>query len=104
MIEFFGGRSFETENLATLGIEAGHDVLDGAVFTGRVHGLEDDEERVNILSVKLVLKIGEAGDAGLERGAGVGAGKAGVEVRREVPGKRDLFAGLDAEAFDDFGV
>jgi hypothetical protein len=37
MFQFFGARLFETENLAALRIDPGHDVPDGAVLAGGVH-------------------------------------------------------------------
>src|SRR5262249_39069132 len=44
---------------APLRIDAGEDFLDRAVLTAAVHRLEDDEERVAGLGVKLVLKLPE---------------------------------------------
>ena len=40
MFQLFSTRLFETENLAALRIDPGHDVPDGAVLTGRVHPLK----------------------------------------------------------------
>jgi hypothetical protein len=42
MIEFLETRMLETKNLAALGINAGHHVLDGTVFSRRVHRLKNE--------------------------------------------------------------
>src|SRR5437868_6590079 len=39
MFEFLDAGMLETDDLATLRIDAGHDVLDGAVLAGGIHGL-----------------------------------------------------------------
>src|SRR4029450_11331070 len=46
---------FEGIHLATLWISPLHDVLDGAVFAGRVHRLKDQQHRPLVLRVELVL-------------------------------------------------
>lgn len=66
VVKFFWRRSFERGNLAALGIEAGHDMFDGAVFTGGVHGLEDEEDGPTVVGVELVLERGKMSDAVLE--------------------------------------
>ena len=43
VLQFLGARLFETEHLAALRIDPGHDVPDGAVLAGRVHPLEDQQ-------------------------------------------------------------
>src|SRR5579859_4173674 len=57
MVQFFYGRLLETGDLASLGIHAGHDVLDQAVFAGGVHGLKDQQDRPLVLCVKLFLEL-----------------------------------------------
>ena len=52
----------EAEDLATLRVDAGHDVLDGAVLAGGVHGLEDHQQRVAVLGVEPGLELGEPFD------------------------------------------
>ena len=42
--KFLGTRLFKTENLATLRIDAGHHMLDGAVFTGSVQCLKYQQQ------------------------------------------------------------
>ena len=54
VFEFRGARMFETENLASLRIDAGHHVLDRAVFAGRVHRLENQQQ---CMTVSRVLKL-----------------------------------------------
>ena len=34
-------------------------MLDRAVLAGRVHGLQDDQQRVGVLGVQLVLELGQ---------------------------------------------
>ena len=51
VIELLGGRFLETVNLAALRIHAGHDVADGAVLAGGVHGLENEQHRVGIAGI-----------------------------------------------------
>jgi hypothetical protein len=46
---------FEAEYLAALGIDPGHDVLDGAVFSRRIHGLKDQQDGITIGRVKKLL-------------------------------------------------
>jgi phosphopantetheinyl transferase (holo-ACP synthase) len=48
MFQFFGARLFETENLAALRIDAGHDVPDGAVLAGSVHPLKNQQQRIAV--------------------------------------------------------
>src|SRR6202167_4577033 len=57
MIQFFAGRRFERMNIATLRIHSGHDVLDGAVFAGRVHALKNQQQRPAILGVEFFLHL-----------------------------------------------
>jgi hypothetical protein len=46
---------FEAEHLAALGIDPGHDVADGAVFSRRIHCLKDQQEREAIGRVEKLL-------------------------------------------------
>ena len=48
VIELFGARLLETENLAAFRIDPGHDVPDGAVLAGAVHALEDQQQRIAV--------------------------------------------------------
>jgi hypothetical protein len=38
-------------HVAALWIDAGHHMLDDAVFAGRIQTLEDDEDRVSVLGI-----------------------------------------------------
>src|SRR6478752_962773 len=44
-----------TEDIAALRVDAGHHVLDAAVFSGGIHGLEDDEQGMPIGGVEQLL-------------------------------------------------
>src|SRR5262249_54974527 len=55
--EFFGGGFLEAEDLATLRVHAGHDMLDRAVLAGRIHGLEDNEDAVTAIGIKQLLRL-----------------------------------------------
>ncbi len=46
-------------DVAALGVDAGEDVTDGAVFTGSVHALKNDEQGFLLAGVKDVLKVGK---------------------------------------------
>ena len=52
--------------MASLRIDARHDVLDRAVFAGRVHRLEDEQQGPAVLCIEHVLLFGEPRGAGLE--------------------------------------
>ena len=56
MIELLGAGVFEAEDLAALRVHAGHHVLDGAVFAGGVHPLEDQKKRVAVVGVQDALQ------------------------------------------------
>jgi hypothetical protein len=72
VIEFLGGRRLEGIDLATLRIDAGHDVFDGTVLAGGVHGLEDEEQGPFVLGIEPVLEIAEEFDAAGEGFFGAG--------------------------------
>ncbi len=59
VVELFRARMFEAENFAALRIDPRHDVLDRAVFAGRVHRLEDEEEGVAIVGIKQALQLAQ---------------------------------------------
>ena len=63
VVKIFAGRRFERKNLTALRINAGHHMLDRAVFSRRVHRLEDEQDGPTILGIKHVLKFGEYFDA-----------------------------------------
>ena len=45
MLEFLGAGLFETVNLASLWVDAGHDMPDGTILSGAVHPLKDHQQR-----------------------------------------------------------
>ena len=84
MAELFGRRVLEAGDLATLRVEARHDVLDGAILTCGIHGLKDDEDRPLIGGVEAVLDCGECGDVLRKHFLGesfaVGFGELGIAI------------------------
>ena len=56
VIQFRRTRVLEAEYLAALRIDAGHHVLDGAVLSGRVHGLKDQQHRIAVGCVVKLLQ------------------------------------------------
>ena len=59
VLQFLGAGMFEAEDLAALRIDAGHDVLDGAVLAGGIHGLENQEQRILVVGVKQALLLAQ---------------------------------------------
>jgi len=66
MIQLLGRRRLERCHLATLRVDAGHDVLDGTVLAGGVHGLKDEQHRPGVLRIENVLQLGQGFDAHLQ--------------------------------------
>ena len=66
MIEIFGARRLEGSHLAALRIYSRHDVLDGAILAGRIHGLEDQQQRPAVLRIEHILQIGQGLNSGLQ--------------------------------------
>ena len=66
MLQIFGARLFETEHLATLRIDPGHDVPDGPILAGRVHCLEDQQDRIAIRRVVQALQFAQLLDVSFE--------------------------------------
>jgi hypothetical protein len=52
MRQFRAARLLKTENLTSLRIQSGHDVFDGAVLAGRIHGLKNNEQRMASIRIK----------------------------------------------------
>ena len=71
VIQFLGRRGLERVHLAALRVHSGHDVLDGAVLTGGVHGLQDQKNGPAVLGIKFFLQFGEADDSILKYFLGV---------------------------------
>src|SRR5262245_59811191 len=57
VVEFFAVRRLERKNLTALRVNAGHDMLDRAVFSGGVHRLKNEQYRPTALGIKPVLKL-----------------------------------------------
>lgn len=55
MIELLDRGMLETDNVATLGIYAGHNMLDRTILASGIHGLQDDQDRPAIGGVKAIL-------------------------------------------------
>jgi hypothetical protein len=66
VVEVFRGGRLEGHHLTSLGVQSRHDVLDRAVLPGRVHRLEDQQERPPVLGVEHVLELREPLDAHLQ--------------------------------------
>ena len=62
VVELLARRDLEGRHLAALRIDAGHHVLDRSVLPGRVHRLEDEEDRPAVLRVEPVLQLREGPD------------------------------------------
>jgi len=54
---FKRGRHFEGGDVAALGVDAGKDMADGAVFAGCIHTLKDDEQGLALVGVEDVLQV-----------------------------------------------
>src|SRR6516164_5709546 len=66
VIEVLRRGLLERENLAALRIYSRHNVLDGAVLSGRVHRLEHEQQRPAILGIEHVLLLCEPLGAALQ--------------------------------------
>ena len=62
VLQLLGARMLVAEHLATLRIDAGHHVPDGAVLARRVHRLEDEQHGVAVGAVEQLLLIAQAPD------------------------------------------
>ena len=58
---FLFGWCLETEYVDSLGIDAGHHVLDGAVLARRVEGLKNNDDRILLARPQQLLSLGQAG-------------------------------------------
>ena len=55
VFQFGGAGMFEAEHLAALRVDPGHHVLDGAVFSRRIHRLKDQQDGIAIGRVEKLL-------------------------------------------------
>ena len=59
VLQFLGRRLLERKYLASLRIDTGHDVFDCPVFSGCVHSLKNNKNRIAILGVEHALQFGK---------------------------------------------
>ena len=52
MSQLLGARRLEAENLAALGIDAGHHMLDGAILARGIHPLKDNQKGIPVVGIK----------------------------------------------------
>ena len=57
VVELLGRRLLERDDLHALRVDARHDVLDRRVLAGRVHRLEDDQQRVGVARPQQLLRV-----------------------------------------------
>ena len=74
VLQFGRAGVLEAGHLAALGVDAGHDVLDGAVLAGSVHRLEDQQDGMAVGRVEKLLLVAEPIDVVFEEFAVVGFG------------------------------
>jgi hypothetical protein len=72
VVQLLRRRLLKAEDLATLGVDAGHHVLDGAIFASRVHGLEHHEHCVAIVRPQTFLRLRKALEVLLQDVLGAG--------------------------------
>ena len=56
VFQFVGARLFETEDLAALRIDSGHDVPDSAVLSACIHSLKNDQQSIMVRCVVKALQ------------------------------------------------
>jgi len=59
MVQLLGRRHLEWCDFNPLGIEAAHDMLDGPILAGSVHGLQNNEHPEFIVGIKDILELDE---------------------------------------------
>ena len=92
-----GALKLETHN--ALRIDAGHDVLDGAVFARGIERLKDDNDGVLLAGPKQVLSFDQAGDVFQEGLVGFGLVFEAGRVRGIVVLEPDRLTGPNDERF-----
>lgn len=80
VVQLLATRRFEGVYIVTLGVDARHDVLDGAVFSRCVQGLKDKKQAPAVLCIELLLHGGQESGGLLQKFQGfvLGAERAGV--------------------------
>src|SRR5215813_14198196 len=102
MRELLGARRLEGVDLAAKRIDAADDVLDDAVFAGRIHALEHDQHRPLAVGVKPLLKFTEAAHAfGKNRSHVLDVSREAKSFGGVVVGKLELRRFVDPTVLDD---
>ena len=104
MVQLLGRGRLEGVHLAALRVDAAHDVLDGAVLAGGIHGLEHQQQRVLVLGVEPLLHLGEVDHAlaqcGLRAllvaGAFAVVASEDADIARVVVAQAEALAAVDA--------
>jgi hypothetical protein len=69
--QVLGGRLLEGEHLTSLWVHSRHDVANGTVFPGSIHGLKDQEYGPGVLGIQFLLHVTEALNVPVEISLGV---------------------------------
>ena len=102
MIIIFLTRLLERVHFASLGVDARHDVLDGAILACRIHRLKNYQHRPAILGVKTLLQLRQQVDAFRQQLPGLFfVDVQSSSVRRITFGKSKLIRFVDTEAIDE---
>jgi hypothetical protein len=102
VVEFLRRGRLETMHVAALRVQPGHDVLDRPVLPGGIHGLKNDQQRVRVLRIQLVLVLRQHLDAVLQEFGGVLLlNELGRVARVVILLERDPLALRDDEALDE---
>jgi hypothetical protein len=67
MSQLLGARCLEAENLAALGIDAGHHMLDGAILARGIHPLKNNQEGIPVVGIKEPLLPAQFADVLLQQ-------------------------------------
>ena len=62
VLQFRGAGMFEAENLAALRVDPGHHMLDGAIFSRRIHRLKDQQDGIAVGCVEELLQRAQLGN------------------------------------------
>ena len=98
MLQFQFRRGLKGVHLAALRIDSRHHVLDGAIFSSRIHGLKDQKNRPAVLGIELILQLRRAGDAQQQSLLGMLLGFPMPRVRRIKIFQAEMFPTLHSES------
>ena len=103
MLQLLGAGRLEGVHLATLRIDAGHDVLDYAVLAGGVHGLQHDQHGPAPVRIEPLLQFRQPADAvGKDRLHLGGLGGQAERFSGTVIGEAETARLPDPAGLDDF--